>query len=387
MNALDWICLALAVSAGVGGYRLGFIRRVAGWAGLVAGIAVASALLPRIIDATDPSSLPARFMVGAGVLFAGALVGQALGSLVGARLHPLVAGSGLGRPDAVFGAVAGLVGLLVSLWLVLPTMADVPGWPARQARSSQVARAIDRSLGSPPGFFDNLSRSLGVDALPRVFDSLRPAPRVEPPPASSPVRDPALSLAEASTVKVVGPACDRIQSGSGWVARRGLVVTNAHVVAGLESVRVETSDGTRYSASVVAFDPRHDLAALSVPRLRAAPLLVADASDGDVGVALGYPGGGHLTVAPFRVSRRIDAAGRDIYDSESVERDLYVLGAELHPGDSGGPLVDPAGRVVGVVFAIAPDRSAVAYAIAMPDVRAMVASAGTKATAVGPCTS
>jgi S1-C subfamily serine protease len=265
-------------------------------------------------------------------------------------------------------------------------MGDVPGWPAREARSSQVARAIDRSLGSPPGLFDNLSRSLGVDGLPQVFEDLRPAPEVRPPPARSPVTGAALAAAEASTVKVVGPACNRLQSGSGWVARPGLVVTNAHVVAGVEEVRVETSDGTRHSAEVVAFDPRHDLALVEARSLKAPPLLVADAAEGDVGVALGYPGGGPLTVAPFRVSRRIDADGRDIYDSESVRRNLLVLGAELQPGDSGGPLVDPQGRVVGVTFAIAPDQSAVAYAIAMQEVRTLVAGAGSRRVAVGPCT-
>jgi S1-C subfamily serine protease len=386
MNALDWICLALAVGAVVGGYRLGFIRRVTGWAGLIGGIALASSLLPRILDAADPSSTPGRFLIGAGVLFAGAMLGQALGNLVGSRLHRFVATGNLGPTDSTLGAGAGLVGILLTLWVVLPTMADVPGWTARQARSSQVARAIDRSLGTPPGLFDNLSRSLGVDGLPQVFEHLRPAPEVRPPPAESPVTGAALASAEASTVKVVGPACDRLQSGSGWVARPGLVVTNAHVVAGVDDVHVETSDGTGYAARVVAFDPRHDLALVAAPSLRAAPLTVADPVEGDVGVALGYPGGGPLTVAPYRVSRRIDADGRDIYDQESVRRDLLVLGAELHPGDSGGPLIDPLGRVAGVVFAIAPDESAVAYAIAIDEVRDLVDGSGTEPVGVGPCT-
>ena len=96
-------------------------------------------------------STPTRFLVGSGVLFAGAMLGQALGNLVGARLHRWVARGNLGATDSALGAIAGVVGLLLALWLVLPTMADVPGWPARQARTSQVARAIDGALGSPPG--------------------------------------------------------------------------------------------------------------------------------------------------------------------------------------------------------------------------------------------
>jgi S1-C subfamily serine protease len=387
VNALDWICLALAALAVVAGYRLGFVRRVAGWAGLIGGIALASALLPWILDTTDPESTPSRFLVGAGVLFAGAMVGQALGNLVGARLHRFVARGNLGTTDSALGAIAGVVGLLLALWLILPTMADVPGWPARQARTSQVARAIDRTLGSPPGVFDNLSRSLGVEGLPRVFDSLRPAPEVQPPPATSPVTGAALANAEASTVKVVGPACDKLQSGSGWVVRPGLVVTNAHVVAGTDSVQVSTFDERKYFGQVVAFDARHDLALISAPKLPAAPLAVAGAAEGDVGVALGYPGGGGLAVQPYRVSRLIDADGRDIYDSQAVERELLVLGADLHPGDSGGPLIDPQGRVAGVTFAIAPDQSSVAYAINVDEVQAILGSGTSAPVPVGPCIS
>jgi S1-C subfamily serine protease len=385
MNALDVLCILLAVGAGVAGWRLGFVRRVTGWAGMIGGVALALWLLPRVKAATHPSSTPARFLVGAALLVVGAVVGQAVGAVVGARLHATIGATHQRRADSAFGALAGVIGFAVVLWVVLPSMADVAGWPARQARTSAVARSIDGALGRPPGILDGLSRSLGLAGLPRVFDSLDSAPKVKAPPGSVPVSADILGLVEKSTVKVVGPACDVIQSGTGWVVQPGLVVTNAHVVAGTRSVKVENSSGSR-NGTVVAFDPRHDLALISVPTLRAAALPTATAANGDVGVDLGYPGGGSLTTSPYRISQRVQANGRDIYDQAPVTRDIFILGAELHPGDSGGPLVDPAGHVVGVAFAIAPDQSAVAYAITIDQVQTILAATHTHAVSVGPCT-
>lgn len=386
MNALDLFCAVLLVSSIVAGWRFGFVRRVVGWLGMAVGVLAASWLLPRVLDATDPTSSPSRFLVGAAVLLAGAAVGQALGAPIGARLHRAVGAAKLGPADAVLGSFVAVLGLVVGLWILLPTMADVPGWPARQARTSAVARTIDRTLGSPPAVLDGLSQALGLEGLPRVFADLGTAPDDVAPPTELALGPEVLARAEASTVKVVGPACDRLQTGSGFVVGERLVLTNAHVVAGTESLRVETSTGTRAQAELVAFDPLHDLALLRVPALGAAPLPLSDAAAGDVGAALGYPRGGPLTVAPYRVASVIEADGRDIYDRERVRRRILIVGADLAPGDSGGPLVDPTGAVAGVSFAIAPDRPGVAYAIANDQVRELLSQPRDGRVSSGPCT-
>lgn len=385
MNPLDLFCILLAVSSLVAGWRFGFVRRVVGWIGMAAGVLGASWLLPRVLDATDPATSSSRFLVGAAVLLAGAAVGQAVGAPVGARLHRAVGEARLGVADAALGSFVAVLGLVVGLWILLPTMADVPGWPARQARSSAVARTIDRMLGSPPAVLDGLSVALGLEGLPRVFADLGVAPEAAAPPAEVALAPEVVARAEASTVKVVGPACDRLQTGSGFVVEDRLVLTNAHVVAGTESLRVETSAGTRAQAELVAFDPLHDLALMRVPALEADPLPLSDAEAGDVGAAFGYPRGGPLTVAPYRVGSTIEAVGRDIYDRERVRRRILVVGADLAPGDSGGPLVDPDGAVAGVAFAIAPDRPGVAYAIANDQVRRLLAAPRGGAVSSGPC--
>jgi S1-C subfamily serine protease len=170
------------------------------------------------------------------------------------------------------------------------------------------------------------------------------------------------------------------------VVGEDLVVTNAHVVSGERETEVIRDDGSRADATVVAFDPDRDLAVLRVPGLERDPLAVTPSTDGATGGVYGHPGGGPLRVAPFAVSRRITAVGRDIYGTGVTSRDVLELRSSLRPGDSGSPLVDARGDVVGVAFAIAPDRADVAYALATPELEAMLQGDLLRATDTGGCT-
>jgi S1-C subfamily serine protease len=207
-----------------------------------------------------------------------------------------------------------------------------------------------------------------------VFDSLQPSPDLGAPPAAISL-DPALvTQVAASTVKVEAEACDRIQDGSGAVVGDGLVATNAHVVAGAEEVVVvRGDDGERIDAAVVAFDPDRDLAVLSAPDVDRPALPITDIEIRGEGAVFGYPAGGPLDVSPFVVGDEVRARGTDIYDRRPTVRDVLVLSARLAPGDSGAALVNGRGEVVGVAFAIAPDRSDVAYALTAEEVESVLA--------------
>jgi len=380
MNGLDWLFVALGVFAVIGGWFTGFSRRILAWAGFLAGAWIGTLLLPRFLgNRTAAWDGDQGALVTAGIVVLGfGFLGQLLGSQLGVRLRRRLAIMHLGRADQALGSLLGLVGLAFGVWVLIPTMANVSGWPAEQARSSSVAAAVSDAFGGPPTAFGGLAESLGVNRLPKVFDDFERSPSAEPPPADSPVVGEVLAAAERSTFKIVGPACGLIQSGSGFVAGQDLVVTNAHVVAGTGSVEVQDTAGRRLPGTVVAFDPRNDLAAISVADIGVPALPLTSASAGDLGSVLGYPGGGNLTVNPFRVSEEITANGRDIYDKNIVERRILVLGADLAPGDSGGPLITSDGRVSGVAFAIAPDRQGTAYAIVTDDVRAIIGAAASR---------
>lgn len=384
MNLLDVLIVISALSAAVAAWRLGFVARAASWIGMACGVYLAGRLLPTVLDRLQDASETQAFLAVIALLIGGGFLGQAVGLLVGGRLRVAIPEGSARTVDKTAGALAGVLGVMLLLWLTLPTMATVPGWPADQARNSTLARAVESLLPEPPDTFATLGRFVGDDRFPQVFDALRPAPDLGDPPARTGI-SPALSAQiAASTVRVEGEACNRLQDGSGFVVDDDLVMTNAHVVAGDSSVEVVRTDGSRASATVVTFDPNRDLALLEVPGLDRPPLGLGDGEEGDRGGVYGYPGGGDLRIAPFEIAREVTARGTDIYDQRTTERDVFFLSAHLRPGDSGSALVTPEGEVVGVAFAIAPDRSDVAYALTDEEMDRVLAEPRTPVS-TGPC--
>ena len=407
MTLVDVAIGAAMVAAAVGGWRLGFVTRIVSWAGMLVGVLVAVRLLPVVLEPMVGRDDVLPLVVTVGAVFGGALVGEVVGLAIGTRLRRRPAGggdddraavgepgaeggagrteAGIGTADGVAGAVAGVVGVLALVWLLLPVLGETSGWLGRSVRGSTVVQALDRRLPAPPDSAEALRDVIGEGPFPDVFESLRPTPDVGPPPPASGLDEVTARRVAASVVLVDGTACDRIQQGSGWVAGEDLVVTNAHVVAGEPATRVERDDGQRLPATVVAFDPRRDLAVLAVPGLDRPALPLVAADPGEVGGVFGHPGGGRLRIAPAEVSRELEATGRDIYGEPGADRRVLELAAALEPGDSGAPLVDPEGRVRGVVFAIATDRDEVAYALTAAEVEAVLAGGLSRATSTGAC--
>ena len=369
----------------MGGYRLGFLARVSSWIGLAVGVVIGSLLLPPVLRSLDEASSPQLLFVTLGILLGTAFVGQAIGLFAGARLHATLPGATVRSADRAAGVVAGIIGVLIGIWVLLPLMADVPGWAARQARTSAIARFVDDRFPEPPDTIDTLRRLVGEEQFPRVFEALESSPDVGPPPTSTNIPQPVVDAVVPSTVKVEGAACDRIQEGSGFVIGDGLVVTNAHVVAGEDETTVQRSDGSDVRAEVVAFDPNRDLAVLRASDLDRRALSRDTIAVGGVGAAFGHPQGGPLRAAPFSVGQVTKATGTDIYHRNEITREVLILAADLQPGDSGSALIDPQGDVVGVVFAIALDRPNVAYALAMSEVDAVLAGNLTEKVDTGPC--
>lgn len=375
MNLLDLLIVVAAVSAAIGGYRLGLLARAASWIGLAIGLTLAARVLPTLIEEFQGSESGSRLLVAAGVLMGGAFIGQGIGLLVGSHVLRYIPHGPFRQFDKAAGGLVGVLGVAIALWLLLPAMADVPGWPSQQARRSSLARAIDDIGPRPPDTLQALRRLVGENDFPRVFDALRPAPVAGPPPEQLGLQAGVLEAVTRSTVKVEGEACNRIQEGSGFAAAPDTIVTNAHVVAGVRRPRVLRPGFPRaLSATVVVFDPDRDLAVLRVPGLGQNPLPVGNARAGQEGAVFGHPGGQDpLRVAPARINQRVQAVGRDLYDSHQTRRDVFILASQLQAGDSGGALVNPSGAVVGVAFAIAPDRPGTAYALTSTELRAVLA--------------
>jgi S1-C subfamily serine protease len=364
---------------------LGFVARVASWSGGLGGFVLALRLLPVALRRADHLTSIARLLLSLGVLLLGAALGGAFGEYVGSRLRRAVPPGPARLADHVGGAVVGLLGALVGVWLFLPMMADVPGAAARLARNSVIVSTLQKATPRPPDMAQAVRSLVGDTRFPDVFADLRPAPDTGPPPAAVPVPAAIVDRAAQSTVNVESFGCGGLHEGSGFTVAEDTVVTNAHVVAGGERIRVRLPDGRLLPARIVVFDDNRDLAVLEVSRLRQQPLPIASSRVGTEGAVLGYPGGQNtVRVAPAVVRDETLALGTDIYREDRTRRRVLFLAASLRPGDSGAAFIDKAGRVVGVAFAIAPDRQDTAYALADSELRAVLTQPRSR-NAGGPC--
>ncbi len=383
MNLLDLLLVAAFVSAMFGGYRVGLVARVASWIGAVGGFLVALRVLPAVITKFGGQPVT-RLFVTLGVLLLGSAIGGAIGESLGSAVRRIVPPPARAL-DRAGGAVAGVLGLVFGLWLLIPVLAEVPGSIARLTRGSIILAQVDTRLPRPPDTTQTLKRLVGDARFPDVFDTLRPAPDIGPPPASVPIPDAVVRRAIASNVNVEADGCGGRHEGSGFVVSDGVVVTNAHVVAGAQRIRLRRPDNRLITARIVTFDDNRDLAVLSAPGLGLPSLDIGNGRVGAEGAVIGHPGGqDQVRVAPAVVRRDEPAIGRDIYGQDQTRREVLFLAAELLPGDSGAALVGADGKVMGVAFAIAPDKPGIAYALDDSELRGVLAEPR-QAGAGGPC--
>jgi S1-C subfamily serine protease len=389
VNALDLFLLAVLLLAALSGFRRGLALQAFGFGGLLLGLAIGALLVPVLTALADRSGTQA--VVAIVTLIASAGIGNAAGWYVGARLRVRARATRFERADAVGGSAVAVLASLLAIWFVALNLVNGPfDDVARQIRGSAIVRALDDALPEPPSLLAQVRLFFNSFGFPDVFAGI-------PPPAAEPVHPPsqaealaAFEAADGSTVMVVGPACERIQEGSGFVVAGEYVVTNAHVVAGVDTPRVLSPASESYAATTVLFDPELDLAVLFVDDAPWPSLALAqvDADRGDVGAVLGYPGGGPIDPERAAVLRAIDGVvGRDIYGRSATERSVLELQAEVRPGNSGGPFVLANGTVAGVVFAASTTDRNVGYALAASDVAPQVGrSIGeTQAVGTGPC--
>lgn len=371
----------------LGGYRMGFLARVASWIGLALGVAVAAWLAPVVLNWFNTGMPETTLLVALGLFLVITSAGASLGAVLGSNVRRLLpVGTGLRQVDRVAGAVVGAVGGLVLVWLVVPLLAEVPGTVARAARSSELARAIDRYSPQAPQALQDLRRQVSDANFPQVFSRLRPSPSAGPPPAEVALPAAVRTRVAASTVKVYGTACGRILSGSGFSPAADTIVTNAHVVAGVSKPSVLRTDGKRLPATVQVFDPNRDLAVLHVAGLGEDALPVATGDVGQDAAVFGHPQGqDELAVIPARIESKVNAQGLDLYGSKEIRREVLILASLLVPGDSGGALVDTSGSVVGVAFAVAPDEPATSYALSSVELKAVLAVPRSGTVETGAC--
>jgi S1-C subfamily serine protease len=264
------------------------------------------------------------------------------------------------------------------VWVAGAVALHIPGQTEvrREVQRSRILREMNERV-PPARLLDAIAR---VDPFARIVG---PQARVGPPDPRL-LRDPGVRRARGSVLRVTGTACGLGVVGSGWVARPQLVVTNAHVVAGMEDASVERGDGPRLDARVVAFDPRNDIAVLRVPGLRGRPLPLAEPAEGRAVAILGYPENGPFTATPGRIGQTATLLADDAYGRGPFPRQVTTLRGVVRNGNSGGPAVDSAGRVQTTVFA-ARVGSDSGYGVPAARVRRALDGAARNGVSTGPC--
>lgn len=379
MTPLDWIIVACVAAFVLAGAAQGFLTSALALAGFVGGALLGTRLAPLVLDRGSASPYAPLFAL-LGAVLGGALVAGWLGEL-GARVRARIRLPALGAADALLGGVLAACVALGMVWVLGAVALQTPGARdlRRDVQRSQILRRLNRALPPSGSLLNALAR---FDPIPRVTG---PSALLAPP-RSAILRDPDVRAASASVVKVVGTACGLGLEGSGWVADGGLVVTNAHVVAGERDTTVQAGGaGPGLPAQAIAFNAHDDVAVLRVPGLQSTPLPIAgDPRPGTPAAIVGYPENGPLTGRPGRIGDTVTVLTQDAYGRGPVRRRLTILRGRVRPGNSGGPLIDDRGRVLTTVFAAALQGPAGGYGVPNAIVRAALQRArGPVST--GPC--
>jgi S1-C subfamily serine protease len=346
VTSLDWIIVVFTVLMALWGYHQGLIVGALSLAGFAAGAFLGSRLGPLLLSEGDQSPYAPLFALGGALLVGGFLASSF--ELVGFRLrHQL--GSGLGALDGAGGSVLLACLALGLAWIGGAVALQTPG--ANELREPIQRSAILRELNDhlPP-----------TGPILQAFARFDPFPQITGPQADVPeptariARDPQVRAAGRSVVRVLGTACGLGVQGSGWVAGDGIVVTNAHVVAGQDDTTVQVEgDGPRLDAGAIWFDSRNDLAVLRAPGLSGVPALRLnrDPREGMSAAILGFPENGPFHVEPGRLGHTDTVISQDAYGKGPVRRPITSLRGRVRQGNSGGPMVDGRGRVVTTIFA------------------------------------
>ncbi|GAA2518735.1 MarP family serine protease [Pilimelia columellifera] len=379
MSPVDFVLIVLALAFGFSGYRQGFVTGILSFSGFFVGALVGLQIGPWAADQiVDPTW---KVTVALAAVFGLAVAGQAAAGFLGAKVRRAIPNRTGQLADDIGGAAVSLLAMVLVVWLVaVPLGVSAQPWLASAVRNSRVLDGIDSVVpAEAKALSQKLRDSVDTRGFPDVFDGLDATQVTEvAPPDPALAKSPAVAAGRRSVVKVLGtaPSCSRRIEGSGFVYAAERVMTNAHVVAGTDRVRIELDDDL-HNARVVVYDPGRDLAVLHVPGLRAPvlPFVGKPAPAGADGLVLGFPLDGPFNAQAARVRELRQITGPDIYEKRKINREVYTLRSLVRSGNSGGPLLAADGRVLGVIFAAAADDRNTGFAVSAAEA-AGVAAAG-----------
>ncbi len=364
-----------AALAAILGWRVGLVSSLVSLIAVVLGGALGFVLGRQILPATQIPTPQHALALMASVIV-GILLAQSLVARPAHRLHQAVVATRLRVVNGAGGAALSVGFAVVVVWMSATALTMAPSTQLASAmRGSALLVGLDRTIPADAGpLFQQFESSVGIQHGGRVFTGfgLLPAPAV-PLPEPGAVSDDAAAAARESVVRITGRTrCGDVLAGSGVVVADELVMTNAHVLAGVSEPIVYVKDRRIGLPAVpVAYDPVRDTALLRVADLTQPPIsLGVEPDSGDLVAVAGYPNAGPQAVKAARVRGVVRASGSDIYDQGASLRQVTVVAGEVIAGDSGGALLSQSGAMVGLVFAASLADGSTGYALTMSEVTA-----------------
>jgi S1-C subfamily serine protease len=346
MTIIDWSIVFFVVALALWGFRQGAVIGVSSLLGFMGGTWIGTNIAGRLLEHGNASPYAPLFALAAALMVGGLIAELTLA--LGFKVRILFTSRTARRVDGAVGAVLLASFALGIVWVGAAAIAQSKAGDRLRAsvRQSAVVKQLNSVLPPSGGLLDVLAR---IDPVPQING---PSPNV-PAPDSAMARDPEVQRAAQSTVRVLGTACGYGIEGSGWVAGNGLIVTNAHVIAGETDTTVQSlGQGDGVGATPIWFDPRNDLAILYAPGVIAPSLqLVQETEKGTSAAIIGYPENGPLDIEPARLGSTSAVISEDIYGSGPITRRMTSFRGLVRHGNSGGPIVDADGRVRSTVFA------------------------------------
>ncbi|MER6535377.1 MarP family serine protease [Streptomyces sp900105755] len=383
MDLLDLVLVLVVLVYAASGYRRGLVAGCVSLAGFVGGAVIGVWVLPWVMELVTRGTATATVVAVLTVLVP-AVVGHELAGRLALRLRRELDQGPLRMADGIGGAVANSVAVLIVAWVAASVLGASSSPAVTTAiRDSKLLGAVQDTMpDTTPAWFSRATSALTEAGFPQVFNPFEneSTARVAKPSGDN-VTAAATNAAKRSTVKIEGASGTQGREGSGFVFAPEHVMTNAHVVAGIDNPSVRIGGvGPSYDAQVVLFDPDRDVAVLYVPQLRA-PVLKFDtsAARGNSAVVAGYPQDGNLNLQAATVANTVQATGQNIYSDATVTREIYSIRSTVRPGNSGGPLLTTGGKVFGVVFARSTSDDETGYVLTAGEV-AMDAARGAHAT-------
>jgi len=365
MNLADILIILFLIFMASRGAKIGFTREIFATTGFIISIFLAAIVIPILIKGIPSPDSRAFWTVV--LLLTFIFIFLTLGEWIGNQVKIKLMSKSLDRPDKILGGVLRVFGGIIFIWLATSTLMRLP-YPGltSEIQQSKIIGIVNKDFPTAPKFTTTIGNIIAPNGFPLVFLGNEPLVNKHISLETTPQLNDAVNEDEASVVKIQGLGCGGIVEGSGFVAAKGLVITNAHVVAGIYSPYVLDQNGQHLS-KVIYFDPDLDLAILKTSGLYGSPLKINPSviNSETLGAVMGFPGGGDLQAKTAAITSQIIADGKNIYNQGVTSRNIYVVQGEVQQGNSGGPFIDSSGQVDGLIFAKSTVYTDQGYALTM----------------------